>query len=98
MLYALGRYEECLQYYNGDGDTHIVVCKTSHEYLSDFLLLLNQSVSTHPYPGHTQVSKDRLNDEGIPIFEYILMLILMSLDIEHIMVLVMNWVLAYVKL
>jgi hypothetical protein len=40
--------------------------------LFDFLALLDQSVGHHPYPQHTAIAKDRLNDEGIPIFEYVL--------------------------
>jgi hypothetical protein len=85
MLYALGRYEPCLQYYKKDGDlvlhkgcdirkylAHILVCKICHKYLYSFLVLLDQSVKIHPYPDHTEISKDRLNDAGIPIFEYVL--------------------------
>ena len=34
--------------------------------------MLDQSVKHHPYPDHTDVSKDQLNDEGIPIFKHVL--------------------------
>ena len=76
MLYALGLYELTLSYFTITNDPIAykgseikVVC---HKYLYDFLVMLDQSVAHHPYPTHTEVSKDRLNDEGIPIFEYVL--------------------------
>jgi hypothetical protein len=86
MLYAAGRYEPVLAYYKQpivEGKptkvtfkgseiksylAHILVCK----YLFDFLALLDQSVEHHPYPQHTEVANDRLNNEGIPIYEYVL--------------------------
>jgi hypothetical protein len=85
MLYAVGRYEPTLHYNINKDDqevlcgsevrkyfAHILVCKECHKYLFDFLMLLDQSVAHHPYPNHVDVSKDRLNDAGIPIFEYVL--------------------------
>jgi hypothetical protein len=85
MLYGVGRYEPTLIYYTQTNDqvlkkgseikgylAHILVCKRCNKYLLDFLQMLDQSVAHHPYPQHTEVSKDRLNDEGIPIFEYVL--------------------------
>ena len=85
MLYALGRYEPVLPYFTQDGKSvlykgselkkylaHILVCKVCHKYMLSFLTMLDQSVKNHPYPEHTSVSKDRLNDAGIPIFEYVL--------------------------
>ncbi|CAB4009173.1 Hypothetical predicted protein [Paramuricea clavata] len=85
MLYAVGRYEPVLPYFISKDEheamkgsevrkylAHILVCKECYKYLFDFLMLVDQSVSHHPYPNHVDVSKDRLNDAGIPIFEYVL--------------------------
>ena len=58
---------------------HILVCKHCHKYLFDFVVLLDHSVvlldhsvAHHPYRQHKDIAMDRLNDEGIPIFEYVL--------------------------